>query len=200
MRTYRIDIDGTIAIPCFFHQDFEQCQRWYVQAGIVKQEELISLQIHQHLFLLPHVLLTHRAIEGAVQALQRIVREGMTLGYCTLRQHRDPIICERVHRNTCIWLEQQQFPCPMEAKFFWHMADKLLTSLDAPEEEVILIDDRPAGLVKAYETIVQSHPERAQQIQQRVTIMAFGCAETTAFPHTDLRVIPLENWSCFRAW
>jgi hypothetical protein len=85
----------------------------------------------------------------------------------------------------------------MEVKFFWKAADKLLASLEASEEEVMLIDDRPAGLVKAYETIAQSDPECAQQIKHRVTIIAFGCAETRAFSQIDLRVIPLENWSSF---
>jgi hypothetical protein len=97
MRTYRIDIDGTIATPRFFYEDFEQCQHWYVQAGIVKQEELTSLRFHQQLFLLPHVLLTHQAIKSAVQVLQMLTRQGMTLAYCTLRQHSDPVVW-----NACI--------------------------------------------------------------------------------------------------
>jgi hypothetical protein len=87
----------------------------------------------------------------------------------------------------------------METRFFWSVGEKLTASLEAPEEEMVLIDDRPAGLVKAFEAIVQSDPECAQQIQRRLTVMAFGYAETQAFSQTDLQVMPLENWSCFHA-
>ena len=34
--TYRIDIDGTIAEPRFFDDDFQSCVNLYVRAGILK--------------------------------------------------------------------------------------------------------------------------------------------------------------------
>jgi hypothetical protein len=76
--------------------------RSYIKEGIVKQEEIESLRFHQQLFLLPHVLITHRAIEGAVQVLQELKTRGQTLQYFTVRQNIDPVVCERVHRNTCV--------------------------------------------------------------------------------------------------
>jgi hypothetical protein len=197
-KTYRIDIDGTIATPRFFHKDLKTCADWYVREGIAKQEEVASLQFHQQLFLLPHVLLTHRPIEGAVATLQAVAQVN-TLQYFTVRQSFDPVICQQVHRNTSIWLEQQQFPYPTDVRFFWDAGHKLLASLEAQEEEVMFIDDRPAGLVKAYEKIAQSDPHKAQQIKQRVTIVAFGCVDGQGVPGSDLRVIPLARWSAFHA-
>jgi ABC-type histidine transport system ATPase subunit len=165
----------------------------------VKPEEIVSLQFHQQLFLLPHVLITHRAIDGAVQILQELNAEGKTLQYFTVRQNFDKEVCQQVHRNTCVWLEKQHFPCPMDVRFFWDAGDKLIASLEAPEEEVFLIDDRPVGLLKAYEKISQCDAHKAQQIRQRLTLVAFGCTEELqGLPSSDLRVVPLENWSAFR--
>ena len=195
--TYRIDIDGTIALPRFYHEDLQECANWYVREGIVKSEEIASLQFHQQLFLLPHVLITHQAIEGAVQALQELNTQGKTLQYFTVRQNFNPVICEQVHRNTSIWLEQQHFPCPMDVHFFWNQAEKLLASLEAQEEKVLLIDDRPNNLIKAYTEIAQNDLDKAQQIRQRVTVVAFGCADTDSLDRSGLRVVPLMDWSTF---
>jgi hypothetical protein len=197
-KTYRIDIDGTIAVPRFFHEDLRVCADWYVREGIVKPEEIASLRFHQQLFLLPHVLITHRAVNGAVEVLQELNAQGKTLEYFTVRQNFDKEVCQKVHRNTSIWLEQQHFPCPMDVRFFWDAGNKLLASLEAQEEEVYLIDDRPAGLLKAYEKIVQSDPHKAQQIKQHVILVAFGYTDLQGLPGSDLRVIPLAHWSAFQ--
>lgn len=194
-RTYRIDIDGTIAIPRFYQGKLQECIDWYVNQGIVKSEEVASLQFHQQLFLLPHVLITHRAMDGAVEALQALHAEGGTLAYFTVRQHFDPALCELVHGNTRLWLEQQHFPCPMNVRFFWDAGEKLLASLEAQEKEVLLIDDRPEGLLKASTRIAHNDPETARQIHERVTLVAFGRADTTGLDGSELRVVPLADWS-----
>lgn len=190
-RTLRVDIDGTVATPRFFHENLKTCANLYVEAGIVHADEVSALQFHQQLFLLPHVLLTHHVIEGAIEALH-----SLDVEYFTVRQNFDPTLCEQVHKNTHLWLEQQHLPCPMNVRFFWDAGEKLTASLEAQEEEVLLIDDRPSGLVKAYEKLVQSNPQQAQQIKQRLTIVAFG-TDTHHFD-SDLRVIPLPNWLLFR--
>src|SRR5579884_1964064 len=194
---YRIDIDGTIAVPCFYHENLQVCKDWYVSQGIVKSEEVASLRFHQQLFLMPEALLTHRAIDGSVQALQDLNGQG-ALEYFTVRQNFDPVLCERVHGNTRLWLEQHRFPCPMNVRFFWDVGEKLLASLEAQEKEVFLIDDRPEGLIQAYAKITLNDPEKARQIRERVTVVAFGRVDTAGLDGSGLRVVPLTDWSVFR--
>jgi hypothetical protein len=197
-KAYRIDIDGTIAVPCFYHEELQKCIDWYINQGIVMSEEVASLQFHQQLFLLPHVLVTHQAVEGAVETLQALHAEGGMLAYFTVRQNFDPALCELVHGNTRRWLEQQHFPCPINVYFFWGAGEKLFASLQAQEREVFLIDDRPEGLLKAYTEIVHNDPETAQQIRERVTVVAFGRADAAGLDSSGLRVVPLSNWLSFR--
>lgn len=124
-QTFRIDIDGTIARPKFFHDDFQECMALYIQAGIVRPEEIGSLTYHQQVFLLPHVLITHRPIEGAVAALQHLARKGRTLQYFTVRQNFDKDICQQVHEQTKVWLRKEGFP-NSQTSFFWDPAKKLI--------------------------------------------------------------------------
>jgi len=193
---YRIDIDGTIATPLFYRESVQECVDWYISRGIVKPEEVASLRFHQQLYLLPHVLITHQAIEGAVETVQALA-QGKALQYFTVRQHFDPAICGHVHRNTCLWLEQQHFPYPMNVRFFWDAGEKLLTCLEAQEKEVLLIDDRPEGLLKAYTKIAHNDPETAWRIRERVTVVAFGRTDTAGLDGSGPRVVPLADWSAF---
>jgi hypothetical protein len=196
--TYRVDIDGTIADPRFFDDDFQTCVDWYCSAGIVKQEEVASLTFHQQLFLLPQVLITHNPLEGAVEVLQELTSKGKTLQYFTVRQSFDPDVCTRVHHNTRTWLEICHFPHAIDVQFFWHAGDKLLKSLEAEEDQIVLIDDRPAGLAKAYEEIAAKDPQVAQQIRQRILLVAFGCTDPQLLPRIPgFRVIPLATWPAF---
>lgn len=195
-HTFRIDIDGTIARPKFFHDDFQECMAQYIQAGIVQPEEIASFTYHQQVFLLPHVLITHQAIEGAVTVLQRLSREGFDLQYFTVRQNFDKAICQQVHEQTKVWLKEQGFPRPRDTHFFWDPAKKLIQALEATEEQIILIDDRPGGIVKAFETIVAKDGKTAEQIRARVILVAFGQC-TIPKDTKGLRVIPLLQWSHF---
>jgi hypothetical protein len=195
--TYRIDIDGTIAEPKFYHENLRTCCDWYVNKEIVKLEEVESLQVHQQLFLIPHVLVTHVPIVGSVEVLQALFSEGKTFQYFTVRQALRPEICVQVHQNTHVWLEQYHFPLPGSVHFFWDAGKKLTESLQAKEDQILLIDDRPDGLVKAYQKIATQDPDMAQQIKQRVTVLAFGSADVGLLPSSDLKVIPLPNWFVF---
>lgn len=197
--TYRIDIDGTIAEPRFFDDHFQACIDWYRNAGIVQQEEVASLTFHQQLFLLPHVLVTHTPITGSVEVLSRLVEQGKTLQYFTVRQAIDPIVCRKVHENTLVWLETMQFPCASAVSFFWDAGEKLLWSLDAPEDRIVLIDDRPSGLARAYESILGKDPDKARQIRERVVLVAFGITDQHKLPALPgLRIIPLSSWADFK--
>jgi hypothetical protein len=193
--TYRIDIDGTIARPKFFHDDFQECMAQYIQAGIVRPEEINSFTYHQQAFLLPHVLITHQAIEGAVTVLQRLAHTGRTLQYFTVRQNFDPKICQKVHAQTKAWLEAQGFPHPQETQFFWDPAKKLTQALEAREEYILLIDDRPQSILNAFVGLTEKDAKTANRIRERVTLVAFQC--TVPEDTKGLRVIPLTHWSHF---
>jgi hypothetical protein len=194
--TYRIDIDGTIAEPRFFDEHFQTCIDWYRSAGIVKQEEVASLTFHQQLFLLPHVLVTHKPVAGSVEMLSCLVEQGHTLQYFTVRQAIDPPVCRMVHEDTRAWLEAMHFPCASAVSFFWDAGEKLLRSLDAPEERIMLIDDRPSGLARAYEVILEKDPEKARQIRERIVLVAFGITDSRMLPAlAGLRIVPLLSWA-----
>jgi hypothetical protein len=195
--TYRVDIDGTIAEPRFFDDDLRTCCDWYVNEGIVTPEEVTSFQRHQQLFLLPHVLVTHIPLAGSVEALQELYLEEKTLQYFTVRQALDPEVCARVHGNTHAWLRDLHFPCPDQVRFFWDAGHKLTESLKAREDQIILIDDRPDGLIDAYQNIAEKDPGVAQQICQRVRLLAFGSTNSHADFASPLQVIALKSWSSF---
>lgn len=197
MITYRIDIDGTIAEPRFFDDDLRTCCDWYVNEGIVTSREVLSLQHHQQLFLLPDVLVTHVPLSGSVEALHDLVAGGKTLQYFTVRQAIDPEVCDRVHGNTRAWLRDQHFPCPDQVRFFWDAGHKLTEALEAREEQIILIDDRPDGLIQAYKNIAEKDPDIAQHIRQRVTVLAFGTFDIHASASSLLRIVPFASWSSF---
>jgi hypothetical protein len=151
------------------------------------------------LFLIPHVLVTHVSIAGSVEAIQALFSEGKSLQYFTVRQALRPEICVQVHHNTQVWLEQCHFPLPEAVHFFWDAGKKLTEALEAKEDQILLIDDRPDGLVKAYQKIAAQHPDVAQQIKQRITVLAFGAVNTGSLPSSDLKVLPLPDWFVFHA-
>ena len=56
-------------------------------------------------------------------------------------------VCGRVHGNTRTWLHDRHFPYPDQVRFFWDAGHKLTEALEAREDQIILIDDRPEGLI-----------------------------------------------------
>ncbi len=200
---FRCDVDGTIADPLFCAgEDFWETARQYIAAGVVTEGEVHSLNTgnRQRLWLLPQVLLTHVALPGAVEGLQHLAQFGTSLEYFTVRQAINAESCKRVHENTRVWLETLHFPAPRETRFFWNPEDKLLVSLEALEPYIALIDDRPAGLIEAHQRIAAQDVQRAEEIRQRVVLVAFGYADTQqllSFPDTP-QIVPLADWSRLR--
>ncbi len=195
---FRFDIDGTIAQPKWDHPDFRMCTQAYIDAGIVTPEEVASLRrpVHQHLFLLPHVLLTHAPIPGAIKSLQQLAQEQTSFQYVTVRQALDPDVCQLVHANTHSWLEQHHFPAPGDVRFFWDAVEKLRVALEAPEPWVMLIDDRPAGLLEAYQQEAKQNLQQAKEIKERVILVAYGYSTLEQVPTIPdaPRVFPLADW------
>lgn len=195
--TYRIDIDGVLADPAFYDKDVTICIDWYLKKGIITSDDVKSIKYHQQLFLMPQVLLTHQTIIGSLTAIRTLTQKGGTLQYFTVRQSFHPEICKQVHSDTMRWLEQNQFPFPTQTRFFWSPEEKLLASLEAEESSITLIDDRPDGLIKAYQGIEHKDPETARHMRERITLVAFGYENTQSLIHTDLHVVPLANWNQF---
>jgi hypothetical protein len=50
-----MDIDHTIAEPCWYDDDLHICKQQYLNAGIVTTEEVAAIERHQRLFFLPLV-------------------------------------------------------------------------------------------------------------------------------------------------
>jgi hypothetical protein len=67
-----VDIDHTIAEPCWYDDDLHVCKQQYINAGLVTAEEVAAIECHQRLFLLPHVLITHLPLPGAVETLTQL--------------------------------------------------------------------------------------------------------------------------------
>lgn len=197
---YAIDIDNTITVPRFCYPDFTRTVQRYIDDGIVLQDDVEGIQhYHPQFYLLPKVAITHLPMNGAVEALQGIASEGASIQYFTVRNHINPDVCKAIHENTHIWLENYGFPNPMGVRFFWDMAEKLLQASEPAETQSILVDDRPSGLFKAYQHIAENDPQKAQQIRERVTLIAFGYADIRQFSIPNgLRVLPLAEWSQLR--
>lgn len=200
-RAYCIDIDNTITEPLYDDQDAQACVQSYVQAGIVTPEETAHIQYHPQLYSLPQVAVTHRPLPNVVEALQHLVAQGASLQYVTLRNSFDPQTCAQIHENTHVWLKDHHFPCPMNVRFVWNLAEKLDEALAASEQQVVLIDDRPAQLLQAYQKLAKSAPHLAREIRERVILAGFWLAERdlASLPIVPQapKVLPLATWSQF---
>jgi hypothetical protein len=192
-----VDIDNTIAEPRWFHDDFEICKQSYITAGLVTEQEAVSLDHHQRLFLLPHVLMTHVPLPGAVEMLQHLAHTDHCVTYLTVRNSIQPEQCKQVHEQTRVWLEEQGFPNPRQVQFFWDFPEKLLATLDAPAPRVLFLDDRPRHLLEGYRRLVERDPARAAQVRERVILVAFGYQTLDELPQIPdaPRVVPLPNWA-----
>lgn len=199
MTLFCIDIDGTIADPAFYDPDFETCVQRYINAGIATQEDVAGLRrkVHQHFYLLPHVLLTHRPFPGAVEALHALAQQG-SLQYFTVRQALDPDTCRQVHDNTRTWLAQHGFPTPGAVHFFWDAGEKLLAALETSEDRIVLIDDRPEGLLEAHVRIAAEQPQRAQEVAARLVLVAFGMTKVAVAQPPQIPAAPAVI--AFPAW
>ena len=196
---FAIDIDGTITEPRWYDPDVQRCMERYIKEGIVAKEDVEGLQYHPQFFLLPQVAITHLPLEGAAEALHNSISEGSSLQYFTARNHRDPEICKAIYHNTHLWLDRHHFPSPMNVSFFWDVKEKLLHALEQPDLQIVLIDDRPEGILKAYSHIQTHDAQKAQEILARITLVAFGLSQMQAAASSGgLTVVPLPDWSHFR--
>jgi hypothetical protein len=192
-----VDIDHTIAEPCWYDDDLHICKQQYLNAGIVTAEEVAAIERHQRLFLLPHVLITHIPLPGAVETLTRLAQADHCVTYLTIRNSIQAEQCQQIHERTRVWLERQGFPNPRQVQFFWDFPEKLLAALDAPAPRVLFVDDRPRDLLDGYRRLAERDPEQAAQVRERVILAAFHAQTLDGIPqHPDApRVVPLPTWA-----
>ena len=192
-----VDVDNTIAAPHWYHEDLPTCKQHYINAGLVTAQEVETISYHQHLFLLPHVLLTHRPLPGSVEALQQFAQSDYCVMYLTVRNSIQPEQCQQIHEQTRVWLEQQGFPNPQQVQFFWDFPEKLLAALDGPAPRILFIDDRRGDLLEGYRRLVEGDREQAAQVRKRVILAAFHYQTLEGLPQIPdaPRVVPLPNWA-----
>jgi hypothetical protein len=192
-----VDIDNTIAAPRWFEHDLHSCKQHYIQAGLVTAQEVAPIEYHQRLFLLPQVLVTHVPLPGSVETLQQLAHSDYGISYLTVRNSIQSAQCQQVHEQTRAWLKQERFPNPQQVQFFWDFPEKLLATLDAPARRILFLDDRPGHLLEGYCRVAERNPEQAQQIQERVILVAFGHQTWEERPGVSNapRVVPLLTWA-----
>lgn len=87
----------------------------------------------------------------------------------------------------------------MEVSFVWSLAEKLEHALDASEQQVLLIDDRPGQLLQAYHKLADDAPQLAQRIRERIILVGFWLTERdlASLPSVPRapKVLPLATWS-----
>src|SRR5579883_1838019 len=92
---------------CWYDEDLPICKQQYLNAGIVTAEEVAAIERHQRLFLLPHVLITHVPLPGAVETLTRLAQADHCVTYLTIRNSIQAEQCQQIHERTRVWLERQ---------------------------------------------------------------------------------------------
>lgn len=192
-----VDIDNTIAEPRWYDDDLHICKQHYIKAGLVTAQEVAAIEYHQRLFLLPHVLITHVPLPGAVEALRQLTQDDYAVSYATIRNSVQAEQCQRIHEQTRAWLAQHGFPHPRQVQFFWDFPEKLLAALDAPAPRVLFVDDRPHSLLEGYRRLGERDPERAAQVRERVILAAFHAQTVEGLPQIPdaPRVVPLSTWA-----
>jgi hypothetical protein len=196
---FHIDIDGTIAFPRpdLFDADFQRCRQNYIDAGLVPQEAVVNISYHTKLLILPTIGITHIPAPDSVEVLQSLYQSGASLYYSTARNSIKPELCKAIHEMTHSWLCVHNFPVPTEVSFVWDITHKLIHALEATAPYTLLIDDRIAGIVDAYDRIAQCDPQQAEEIRRRVIIVSYGAE----LDHSgDMpRILSLKDWSSFSA-
>ena len=127
---------------------------------------------------------------GAVAALQELVREGARIIYPTCRQPES-------EQLTRAWLAQHGFPAPELAYCCQHYHYKLLKAYEfaAPDERIVVIDDRVKEVITGVVALYQRSHEVARSLAPRLAVVAFACERLPTFPMTlPFPVATLASW------
>lgn len=133
-----------------------------------------------------NVILSLNMVSGAISGVQYLAKFGYVC-YYTIRTNREA---------TKQWLTIHQFPNPQDIVFCDSALHKLMSihQLEIRKHEhVALIDDKPSALIQAFEKLTITHPHVARDIQQHVSLIAFG-PDFVEGQDSGLRVFVLSSW------
>lgn len=138
----------------------------------------------------PDVQRNRIPMPGAVEALQGLANDGITIIYTTCRQPES----ERLTRD---WLARHSFPHPDQAYCCQHYHYKYLKAHEfaEPEEPVVVIDDQVEHMIHGFQALAHSHADSARQLYRRLAVAAFACEKIPTFPvKIPFPVVILKSW------
>jgi hypothetical protein len=136
----------------------------------------------------PQVIRSLEEIPGAVVGVTYLSHFG-TIRYYTIRSHE-------VQEGTREWLSTKRFPNPHDVVFCESSLQKLSTLYhQETQEAIVLIDDKCESLLRAFEKFAKGSPLIADDLQQRLVLVAFGVeVQTLAADCKGLKVLALPSW------
>ena len=132
------------------------------------------------------VILSLNMLPDAVTGVQYLSRFGQ-VRYYTIRVNQEA---------TKQWLIVHQFPNSQNVVFCNSSLHKLMSihQLEIRKHEhIALIDNKPSALIQAFEKLTITHPHVAGDIQQHVSLIAFG-SDFVEGQDSDLRIFALLSW------
>lgn len=208
---FAIDIDGTIAGGPNNHKLYIQHHIEDLELDIA-QDVLDGVSNYQSFLKLPQVrayrrdneerFLASRAscrvspkvinalevVPHAVEGVNLLARLG-TIRYYTKRSS-----LQTVKDATTAWLAFHQFPCPKNVVICAETSHKLdIIHQQETASSIMLIDDRFIELLAGFKLLKQEHPQAANDLKQRLTLVAFG-ANCVPEETSGLRTLAFPSW------
>lgn len=176
-----VDVDQTASTGHVCATLAESVQ-YYRQLGVVVPDDVASWP---ELFQLPEILIQHEVIPGALAGVRLLAEHG-EIAYLTVRK-------PDVRAITQDWLSLEDFPSPDNVMICQSSAHKLLAIAEHPGQAV-LIDDRWRKLLDCWPRLVEYAPDLATDLQQRLTLVAFGASAADLPSSPVVPVVPLPDW------
>lgn len=137
----------------------------------------------------PYVINALQAIPDAAAGVTYLSQYG-TIYYYTIR-------LPEIQNATKQWLAAKRFPYPNNIVFCTDSMHKLTTLCEqkTTEERIVLIDDKCATLLKAFDILAEEQPHIAESLRRHLTLVAFNTKVSLLPIHnTGLKVIALPSW------
>lgn len=180
------DLDQVGSLRAFLHL---RAVKAYLKALSLEQSEQFRKAVRVA-SIHPDVQRNRIPLPGAVEALQGLANDGISIIYTTCRQPES----ERLTRD---WLAHHGFPCPDQAYCCQHYHYKYLKAheLAEPEEPVLVIDDQVENMINGFRALAHSHADIARQLYRRLAVVAFACDKVPTFPvKVPFPVVILKSW------
>lgn len=133
------------------------------------------------------VILSLEALPGAGEGVALLAALG-TIRYYTIR-------ADEVQEATVQWLDEKQFPYPQNVVFCESSIDKIVKLCQqATDETIVLIDDKYAVLLIAFDHCTQRIPAVADALRGRLIIVAFDIKACDLPERDDIKLLALPSW------